>query len=72
MRRWRNNSPPMTHLSLETLNPKVAADRVGRQTLTGHFFGYVRGILSLLGELEMSIQREEVLKRVSNAKRNAA
>ena len=62
----------MTHLPLETLHLKVEADRARRVTLVGHFFGYVRGILSVLGELEMSIQREEVLKRVSEAKRNTA
>jgi hypothetical protein len=62
----------MTHLPLETLHLKVEADRARRVTLAGHFFGYVRGILSVLGELEMSIQREEVLKRVSEAKRNTA
>ena len=60
----------MTHLPLETLHLKVEPDRARRETLAGHFFGYVRGILSVLGELEMSIQREEVLKRVSEAKRN--
>ena len=62
----------MTHLPLETLHLKVEADRARRETLAGHFFGYFRGILSVLGELEMSIQREEVLKRVSEAKRNTA
>jgi hypothetical protein len=62
----------MTHLPLETVHLKVEADLARRETLTGHFFGYFRGILSVLGELEMSIQREEVLKRVSEAKRNTA
>jgi hypothetical protein len=40
--------------------------RVFRETLGEHLLGYVRDILSLLGEMELNIHREEVFKRLSS------
>jgi hypothetical protein len=48
------------------LNGAVQRLRVFRETLGAHLPGYVRNILSVLGEMELNIHREEVLKRLTN------
>src|ERR1700722_19163305 len=48
------------------MNATVQRLRVFRETLGAHLPGYVRNILSVLGEMELSIHREEVLKRLTN------
>ena len=48
------------------MNATVQRLRVFRETLGAHLPGYVRNILSVLGEMELNIHREEVLKRLTN------
>ena len=48
------------------MNGAVLRLRVFRETLGAHLLGYVRNILSVLGEMELNIHREEVLKRLTN------
>lgn len=48
------------------LNGMIQKLRVFRETLGAHLPGYVRNILSVLGEMELNIHREEVLKRLTN------
>jgi hypothetical protein len=48
------------------VNTRFDRLRAFRETLGEHLPGYVRNILSLLGEMELSIHREEVLKRLTN------
>jgi hypothetical protein len=50
------------------VNATVQRLRVFRETLGAHLPGYVRNILSVLGEMELNIHREEVLKRLTNPK----